>query len=218
MTGVFTGRAAALGIAALLAVAGLRSAHACACCGETGERDERTVSVSGYVRDEMAKLNFGQAAAFRSTAGWPEGDVQGVTDPSGDAYDLSAAHEKGRLVLTLKDRSTGKTGRILFTPPRRYTHFLADTREKEEVSEPGALYHEWRFQGTAGLEGIFAAASKHGAARLILHGRGNHCVSAETFHAWTLSVGGGGVKFTLLGRFPSATNTAAGEGLSAPKP
>jgi hypothetical protein len=56
-----------------------------------------------------------QTAFFRSTPGWPEGDVQGVTAPSGDAYDLSAAWKSGRLVLTLKDRETGKSGRITFT-------------------------------------------------------------------------------------------------------
>jgi hypothetical protein len=218
MTVLYPGRAAVLGVVALLIIIGSRPAHACACCAETGQRDERTVAVSFYVRDELEKLNFGQSAAFRSTAGWPDGDVQGVEDPSSNAYDLGAAREKGRLVLTLKDRSTGKTGRILFTPPRRYTHFLADTREKEAVSEPDALYHEWRFEGTAGLDGIFASATKHAAARLILHGRGNHCVSAETFHAWTLTVTGGGVKFTLLGRFPPAAKAVEGEGAAQPKP
>lgn len=207
----------AFGLLALFACILPGAAYSCACCADFGDRQEHTAAVSDYDRDELAKLDFGKEAAFRSTIGWPD-DVRGIASPSSDPYELSTTREAGKLVFALKDRSTGKTGRAVFTLPRRATKSLVDTRERNNAIGGADLYHEWRFAGAVRLEGILAEGAKRADARLFLHGRGNHCVAAQTFHAWTLTVTGKGVKFTLLGRFPSATKAASGEGAAAPKP
>ena len=158
--------------------------------------------VDGFIHDELGKLSFVSTAKFRSSVAWPEEDVRGVVSPSDAPYGLKVSRNADQIMFELTEPGGTKSGLISVALPSQYVHFYTDTREqKHEFVNGPALYHEWRFEGPVALKGIFAATTKTAKAWLILHGRGNRCVSADSFHAWMLTVEGRDVNFTLLGRF-----------------
>ncbi len=175
-------------------------AAACACCSEPGQRLELTDDIDTYIRGELEQLRLEATATLYSDAGFPETTL-GIVAPSLDPYRVEGGLEGGEFVFDLSD-AAGATGRIVLALPARIDRFEVDTRDGEQP--PGgngpALYKEWRLSGTVTLAGIFAAKAATAHARLILHGRGNSCTSAQDFTHWTLAVTGADVAFTLLGK------------------
>ena len=187
--------------AALLAIAAVDHAHACACCSEPGQRFEATTPLDPGLKEELQALRFSPIASFFTDAGFPE-SIEGVADPASEPYKLAASLTGDRLTLSLSGAGERKGG-IVLPLPADVSRLEIDPRVTSELSAGGGpvLYKEWRLAGTAALDGILAKTAKHATARLILHGQGNGCTSAIDFSHWTLEVRGPGIRFTLLGAF-----------------
>lgn len=186
--------------AALLAWLGLaQSALACACCTEPGQRLERTVALSPGLSEELSRVRFASTASLLADAGFPD-TVKGVAAPDTGAYHLVADRIKGRLAFQLTNPAK-QSGRIAMALPRQLTRFEVDPRHPASNGHGPELYKEWRLEGEATLSGIVGASGRRGHARLILHGHGNGCTTADHFTHWTLSVVGPDIRFTFLGEF-----------------
>ena len=182
----------------LLALCLPQPAQACACCTETGQRLEQTAAIETYERSEIAQVRFAPVARLFTDPGFPD-SIEGIREPSDQDYRLAVAKSGTHLVFDFTD-AQGRTGRVVFPFPKRFTRFEVDPRAA--VTEGGlgpTLYKEWRLHGIAKLSGILAARGVWAHARLILHGRGNSCTSAHDFENWTLSVTGKAIRFKFLG-------------------
>jgi hypothetical protein len=191
---------------ALIAISSAsQNALACACCSEAGQRLEKTAPMTSGQRDELTHLRFAKSTLIYADAAFPE-NVRGVIKPSAEDFRLRVEFLPERIIfmLTAIDHAVGK---VAFTVPRQLERLEADPRVRFVKSNGGsvALYKEWRLNGDVELGGFFAGADQHARARLILHGLGNSCTSAEDFSHWTLVVTGPGTKFTLLGALDSST-------------
>jgi hypothetical protein len=187
--------------AAILAVAAVDRAHACACCSEPGQRLDLTSPLDASFKDELQALRFSATVAFFTDAGFPE-SIEGVADPASEPYKLAASLTADRLTLSLTGAAERKGG-VVLPLPADVSRLEIDPRVTSELSAGGGpvLYKEWRLSGTADLDGILAKAAKRATARFILHGQGNGCTSSIDFSHWTLEVRGPGIRFTLLGAF-----------------
>jgi hypothetical protein len=173
-------------------------ARACACCAEPGQRIEATAPLSSYERGELERLRFAKAAKLYVTAAGFDA-VSGVSDPS-ERYEVGHTRQGGVWTFTFKNPK-GNAGALSFTLPTNIEAFFVDPHDgNPSVPTDPLLYKEWRLAAPLTATGIF----KPGAAgaptvRLILHGRGNACTSAEQFSAWTLEVSGPRAHYTLFG-------------------
>ena len=181
---------------ATLALSFPNAAQACACCSEIGQRIEQTDSIE---RGELVQVRFAPGARLFADAGFPD-SVEGLGDPSDQDYRLAVNGSLKELVFDFTD-ANGKTGRIVFLLPKRFTRFEVDPREAVPAAagHGPVLYKEWRYQGLAKLSGVLAARGVWAHVRLILHGRGNSCTSAIDFDTWTLAVTGKAIRFKFLG-------------------
>jgi hypothetical protein len=144
-------------------------------------------------------VEFAATARLFTTEAFPD-DIKGLAAPSQEPYGFRGSLVAGQFVFEISDRS-GKTGQIIMALPRLVTRFEVDPR-KEDMQEGGtgpALYKEWRLEGEVRLRGILGSGGSRATGRLILHGSGNSCTSADQFTTWTLSVRGRGTRFTFLG-------------------
>jgi hypothetical protein len=185
-------------VAAVVTVAPIR-VHACACCTENGQRLETTDALRTYERGELERVEFAATARLYTTVAFPD-DIKGLAAPSVEPYGFRGSLVAGQFVFEVSDRS-GKTGQIIMALPRRMTRFEVDPRnEGGQAGGTGpALYKEWRLEGEVRLRGILASGGSRATGRLILHGSGNSCTSADQFTTWTLSVRGRDTRFTFLG-------------------
>ena len=144
-------------------------------------------------------MEFASTAQLFTTAAFPD-DIRGFETPSEAAYEFRGALVEGQFVFDISDKS-GKTGQVILPLPPRITRFEVDPRSEgaQERGTGPSLYKEWRLEGVVRLRGIVASSGQHATARLILQGSGNSCTSADQFTAWTLSVAGRDIRFTLLG-------------------
>lgn len=191
--------AAELSLLAALSIFFPSQAVACACCTEIGQRFEQTGTLENYERGELSNVRFASTAHLFTDPGFPD-TVEGINNPLDQSYQVKVMQKPTEWIFDFVD-AQGKTGRIVFPLPKRFSRFEIDPREVGQT--PGGngpvLYKEWRLQGISKLSGNLAAKGAWAHARLILHGRGNGCTSAIDFENWTLSVLGKQINFKFLG-------------------
>lgn len=196
----------ALTAASLALLAHASDARACACCSEPGQRIEGTAPLQAYEKAELARLRFAKPAKLYLTAAGFDG-VSGIRDPS-ETYETALVRQGDVWTFNLKDPK-GNTGSLTFTLPAKMESFFVDLREGAQppTTDP-VLYKEWRLTVPLTATGIFKPGAAAGlTARLILHGRGNACTSAEQLKAWTLVVTGPKASYTLLGALAAPAST-----------
>jgi len=88
-------------LAAAVALAVPREAHACACCTNPGQRNVDVEALNQGKRALLEELRFADAAKLFLGEADPD-SVNGIADPLA-AYALAAAWVGGRLVFTLKN-------------------------------------------------------------------------------------------------------------------
>lgn len=181
----------------------ISAAHACACCAEPGDRFDRAEAIDEYALDVLAAVKFdGKARLYATAADWTE-QIKGITNPAkSDTYDLKTSRTARAWTFVLSD-TKGHKGRLTVRTPAKIHKFHADTKPQARTSGgyvPTKLYKEWRLAGSVTGAGMFTfKKSAKSQAKLILHGTGNGCTSADQFTNWTLDVAGRGVQFRFFG-------------------
>ena len=112
-------------VLALIILGGARTALACACCTDEGQRNVGTVELDSGKRQEIESLRFGGKATLFTGAGDVEG-VEGITTPSG-SYDLTAKWLDNRLVFSFRDKG-GHSGTLAMARPNTVSVFTSVTR------------------------------------------------------------------------------------------
>lgn len=202
-----SGRVIALSLAviALAMVSAMPAgAYLCACCAEWGEWSETTSKISEFEFGELNNLKFSQTAKLYTTAAFPE-DISGLAvkeDEMSDDFKLALSRSPNKWMLTFKS-DEGQTGALMLTLPLQATRFHTDPRDGKEGGGGGPwLYKEFRLRGQARGTGFFAKGITPDAKfRLIFHGRGNRCLSAEDFKGWSLNLSGPRARYTFYGSF-----------------
>jgi hypothetical protein len=177
----------------------------CACCADPGVWRIETHKIEDYEMKELNRLTLDGVAAFYSTEAWPD-DVSGVSAPSDDlAHGLVISIVRGQQNWKLFFKtSKGEKGALILTIPGAATFFNADIEDvpKPERHKTVGLYKEIRLEGEVRGTGVFAKGmAPKTKYRLVLQGRGNWCMSAETFYRWNLRVSGPQAKYTIYGYF-----------------
>ncbi len=180
------------------------SAHLCACCAESGEWSETTSRISDSEIGELNNLKFSPSAKLYSTAAFPE-DISGLSlkeDEMSDDFKLALSRSGNRWTLAFKS-DEGQAGALILTLPTVATRFHTDPRDGKESGGGGpSLYKEFRLYGQARGTGFFAKGIAPVAKfRLILHGRGNRCLSSDDFRGWSLNISGLRARYTFHGSF-----------------
>jgi hypothetical protein len=185
------------GLVLAIVLLGPRTALACACCTDEGQRNVATVELDSGKRQEIESLRFGGNATLFTGAGDVEG-VEGITTPSG-SYDLAAKWLDNRLVFSFRDKG-GRTGTLSLTRPNTMSVFEVDPRNVPDKGQGPTLYKEWKLSAPAAGSGVFApGAGPRQILTLIIHGHGNSCTSAIDFSHWTLVMQGPKANYTLFG-------------------
>lgn len=179
-------------------------AHLCACCAEWGEWSETSSKISESEFGELNQLKFSQTAKLYSTAAFPE-DISGLSvkeEEMSEDFKVALSRSRNEWTLTIKSNG-GQTGALILTLPTTATRFHSDPRDGKEGGGGGpVLYKEFRLRGPARGTGFFAKGIAPSAKfRLILHGRGNRCLSAEDFKGWSLNISGPRAQYTFYGSF-----------------
>ena len=173
------------------------SAFACACCAERGSWSSVTSRVGAYEFGELERVRFGPSATTYVGAAGLEG-ITGIAPPS--ARYRIALRRTGRRWTLLLSAPGGRRGSLLFLVPHAAQLLAVDLRDGRSSGGGGPLlYKEWRLEGAVAGTGVFLAGMSNARFRLILHGRGNSCLTADDFTHWTLQVLGGGARFALFG-------------------
>ena len=189
-------------LAVALALPG-RSAHACACCSNEGQRNVQTQPVDDFAAGILADVRF-DAAAHLYTG---EGDADGGWTHS-DSPDFQLAVTKAGASWAFTFTQPGTAGTLTFAMPKAMTKFEVDPREPPAATggtEPSGglgpvLYKEWRMTAPARGTGLFAAVTGgEQQATLILHGHGRNCTEAGHFTAWTVVLHGSKVTTSFFG-------------------
>jgi len=184
-------------VVAAILLSGPRSALACACCTNEGQRNVGTVALDSGKREQIESLRFGgNAKLFTGEA--DAQDAQGITAPS-ESYNMTAAWRDNRLVLSFRDKS-GRSGTLALARPNSVNVFEVDPRRAPDSGQGPALYKEWKLSGPAAATGVFApGGGPRQVLTLILQGRGNSCTDASDFSHWTLVMQGPKANYTLFG-------------------
>lgn len=189
-------------IAALVSCAAGGGAFACACCANQGERYDGRRALETYEKVELAKVEPATEAHLSlSEAGLDE--VKGIVKPS-EALKVALAKTALRWTFTFT-APDGRVGRLSLPSPRFASFFEIDPRISFDPAEKQPaqvvtvwLYKEWRFTHPLDASGFFSS-DRTASFTLILHGRGNHCLSAEQFTHWTILAKGRNTRYTLYG-------------------
>jgi hypothetical protein len=199
-------RAALVAATSLALLARTPDARACACCADPGERIESVGPLDAYEKGELGRLRFAKAAKlYLNAAGFDV--VKGISDPA-DAYEVALARQGDLWTFTFKDAKKN-AGTLAVNLPAKIESFFVDTHDKKQAATTDpVLYKEWRLAAPVTGTGIFKPGMTGSpTVRLILHGHGNNCTSAEQLTAWTLIVSGPKASYTLFGTL--ATPAAA---------
>jgi hypothetical protein len=173
---------------------------ACACCSDPGDYGTQTTNVDEFHRAEVQGITFAAAAKLYLTDADDE-TKKGLAAELSANFDVAATvDEKGwRLTFRTGD---GKTGVLTLPMPPKLTTFAADIHDGATSAGGGPLlYKEWRFEGTAIGDGLFAKAPAR--YTLMFQGRGNRCDGAIDFSHWRLSVKGKHADFAFFGELTS---------------
>jgi hypothetical protein len=183
--------------AALLALAALSDALACACCTNTGQRSVGVAPFDSSKRAQIEHLLFAVPAQLYTGEAEPK-DVKGITTPS-SRYELKAEWQKDRLVFAFRDEA-GRSGTLALRRPSTIAIFEVDPRDEPDHGQGPSLYKEWTLTARAAGTGVFSAGlGPSQQLRLIVHGRGNSCTSSDHFKHWSLEMRGPKASYTLFG-------------------
>jgi hypothetical protein len=183
--------------AALLALAAPRSALACACCSNEGQRNVDVVALDGSKREALEALRFTDEAKLYVGEADPD-SVTGIANPSA-LYSIKAAWNGNQIVFTLKDEQ-GHAGTLALELPGKISIFEVDPRDAPDQGTGPSLYKEWKLTGQAAGSGAFGlGGSLKQMLTLIVQGRGNSCTSAGDFAHWTLVMQGPKANYSLFG-------------------
>ncbi|HEY7545856.1 MAG TPA: hypothetical protein VID27_13275 [Blastocatellia bacterium] len=149
-------------------------------------------------------MKFSQTAKLYTTAAFPE-DISGLAvkeDALSEDFKVALSRSGNRWTLTFKSAGD-EAGALILTLPTQATRFHTDPRDGKEGGGGGPLlYKEFRLSGQARGTGIFAGGMAPTAKfRLIFHGRGNRCLTAEDFNGWSLNISGPHARYTFYGSF-----------------
>jgi hypothetical protein len=184
-------------VLALIVLAGARTALACACCTNEGQRNVATVELDSGKRQEIESLRFGGKATLFTGEGDAEG-IEGIATPSG-SYDLTAKWLDNRLVFSFRDKG-GHTGTLALARPNTVSVFEVDPRNVPDRGHGPTLYKEWKLSAPAMGSGVFAPGTgPRQFLTLIFQGHGNSCTSSIDFSHWTLVMQGPKANYTLFG-------------------
>ncbi len=187
--------AAVMVIAVAMLVMWPPKAHACACCANGGEWEERTGAMDTWELEIFNSLRLNGMAAR-----------VGIEDP--DEFRITLSRTQSRWTISFRN-TKGAKGALVFHPGKTMTRFIADLPEGIIINSHmrGSLYKEWRFEGSVWGSGFLSTGNAPGTRfRLILQGRGNLYPSAEDFKAWILQVSRRDVLYTITGRFEQPTS------------
>ncbi len=175
--------------------------QACACCSDEGEYYLTTQKPGEFEWAQIEALQFGdKARLFLTDAGHDV--VKGIQhDDEVREYELASDYKAKEWRLTFRD-AKGRAG-VLTLPlgVAKMTKFGADLRDGRTSAGGGPLlYKEWRFEGSARGDGIFASGFVSPATfSLVFQGGGNRCEDASNFVHWRLQVTGKKAAFALFG-------------------
>lgn len=194
-------------ILVILAFVPVNTARACACCSEAGHRYEGVNEIGSADRAMLQQIRFTARAELSGRAD----DTMGLIERSSDereefpVFVLASAVEPGLLKFRLS-REGEERGEINFPLPAVMTRFAVDPRDPADAENPRGptLYREWRLTGDATLTGMVVKGMHTARVRLVLQGRGNHCVDAQDFTHWFLAVEGKAIQFTLSGELDNS--------------
>lgn len=166
------------------------AALACACCAERGERQDYTVKLGEWEREELGRLRATSPARLYTTACGME-CVKGVRGAQ-TAYEVMLGMSGTRVEFDLVD-----AGRLVFEMPQTYSRFAVDT-DPMAAETKVTLYTELRLKGRVSGTGDFADVQS-ARGELVFSGPGNACFNVDSLQAWGLSVEDEGVAFRLFG-------------------
>ena len=173
---------------------------ACACCSDPGDYGTHTTKIEEFHRAEVQGITFAAAAKLYLTDA-DDDKKKGLGAALSDNFVLAATVDEQGWRLTFRT-DDGKAGVLTLLMPPKLTTFAADIHDDATSAGGGPLlYKEWRFEGTAGGDGIFANAPAR--YTLIFQGRGNRCDGAIDFSHWRLSVKGKQADFAFFGELTS---------------
>lgn len=189
-------------MALLLTGSSAPDALACACCASQAERYEGGRTLESAEKEELGKIMLAAEARLSlNEAGFD--DVKGIVRPV-EEYKVALVKTSARWIFTFTDPE-GRTGKLSMPAPKAARFFEIDPRVSFDRSEKPPtqvttvwLYKEWRFEHPLEAGGLFASA-KDAKMTLVLHGRGNHCFSADDFTHWTIVAKGRTTRYTLYG-------------------
>jgi hypothetical protein len=173
------------------------NAHACACCATAGTWSEYTDSLENYDVEQLNQLQYSPTAKLVvGAAGFAT--IKGLASES-ETYTLS--HSKNNRSWNFHFTDTkGKAGNLSFSLPPQKTEFGTDFYDKPVADS--RLYKEVRLTGKLAGNGIFASGINNDSRyKLILQGRGNHCLSSDDFKHWILEISGPQSSYSFYGSF-----------------
>ena len=173
------------------------NAHACACCATAGIWLEYTNSLENYDVESLNKLQYSPTAKLVvGAAGFAT--IKGLASES-ETYTLS--HSKNNRSWNFHFTDTkGKAGNLSFSLPPQKTEFGTDFYDKPVADS--RLYKEVRLTGKLAGNGIFASGINNDSRyKLILQGRGNHCLNSDDFKHWILEISGPQSSYSFYGSF-----------------
>ena len=189
---------AAVVFAAAVTVAGVSSAHACACCSFVGQR-------STHVQKFNTQL---EPFSFRSPAKLVTGErddhpIPGMEPPVSD-FTVTMARLADRISFSFRD-AKDRAGTLSLVRPQSIAIFEVDPRDTVDHGLGPNLYKEWTITTTMAGDGIFRRSTgPNRRITLVLHGRGNSCTDSSSFTHWTLQVYGRGMPtYTFYGELGS---------------
>ena len=180
--------------AAAVAVVGISSAHACACCSFVGQR-------SVYMQKFNTQL---EQFSFRSVAKLVVSErddhpIPGLEPPVAD-FMVTVARLKDRISFSFRD-AKDRAGTLSLVRPQSIAIFEVDPRDTVDHGLGPNLYKEWTITANMAGDGIFRRSTgPNRRITLVLHGRGNSCTDSSSFNYWTLQVHGRGTPaYTFYG-------------------
>jgi hypothetical protein len=173
------------------------NAHACACCATAGIWSEYTDSLENYDVEQLNKLQYSPTAKLVvGAAGFAT--IKGLASES-ETYTLSHSKNNRSWNFRLTD-TKGKAGNLSFSLPPQKTEFGTDFYDKPVADN--RLYKEVRLTGKLAGNGIFESGINNDSRyKLILQGRGNHCLSSDDFKHWILEISGPQSSYSFYGSF-----------------
>ncbi len=170
-------------------------ASACACCANWGDWHEQKRPLSASERDIVHQIKLSAKPKVLESSGGQTAIVS-----TEDDFTLRLSRTPSKWTMALQNQK-GEKGTLTLSVPQTATLFGTDPQDGKTGGGGGPLlYKEVRLEGRVIGTGIFAKGIKPDSRfRLILQGRGNHCMAVEDFNSWTLQINSRRIGFGFYG-------------------